>query len=116
MNTITIFSIYISLSKYYTINYYRLRTVHIHIKRIQINVRFYFVGFFLIRTDFIYSNLSVCVCSKLSDQLQSHCNAKPMSSAFDYSLSNLHSFHLKNIPNKCIKKMKGNIDLCISGT
>lgn len=117
MNTITRFSIYIS--KYYTINYYGLRTVHIYIKRIQINVRFYFVVFFfLIRTGFLCSNLSVCVCvcSKLSDQLQSHCNAKPMSSAFDYSLSNLHSFHLKNIPNKCIKKMKGNIDLCLSGT
>lgn len=48
--------------------------------------------------------VGVCVCSKLSDQLQSHCNEKPMSSAFDCSLSNLYSIHLKNIPNKCIKK------------
>lgn len=54
-----------------------------------------------------FVGVCVCVCSKLSDQLQSHCNAKPMSSAFDYSLSNLHSFHLKNIPNKCIKKNEG---------
>lgn len=63
MNTITIFSIYISLSKYYTINYYRLRTVHIRIKRIQINVRFYFVVlFFFTLEQILYARICRCVC------------------------------------------------------
>lgn len=65
--------------------------------------------FFFKLEQVLYARIcrGVCVCSKLSDQLQSHCNEKPMCSAFNYFLSNLHSFHLKNIPNTCIKKNEG---------